>query len=367
MTYLHAAICAVLILLPWAALVAPIMHYAFVGWHIKRQDIMDGLGASARLQYFKMFTRGSDNTTEADAFKKFEQLYSDSYGRRFFVCPGIILTLCAFTAVSLVVFTALQTQSFIINPLFDLPVPAIAALSGAYMWVFNDFVSRSRRLDFSPSDIHWASLRIIIAVPLGYAFAALAAPALAPFIAFALGAFPLTELISLLRRIASKRVGLNTASEDSSDSVIKLQGINRTIVERLNNEDISTVTQIAYCDPIRLTMRSNLTFNFVIDCMNQALAWMYFENKLDDIRPLGMRGAVEIKYLFDDLEGSDLHDPENDKAKSRAKATLAAIAKVLQQDAAALETTLWQIAEDPYTEFLYTVWDKVGPPDEPED
>ena len=35
---------------------------------------------------------------------------------------------------------------------------------------------------------------------------------------------------------------------------------------------VAQIAQVAYCDPIRLVMRSSLTFSFVIDCMNQALA-----------------------------------------------------------------------------------------------
>jgi hypothetical protein len=68
---------------------------------------------------------------------------------------------------------------------------------------------------------------------------------------------------------------LEPTAEETSNDIVKLQGINRWIIERLSNEDITTVTQIAYCDPIRLIMRSNLTFNFVTDCMNQALAVIY--------------------------------------------------------------------------------------------
>jgi hypothetical protein len=84
----------------------------------------------------------------------------------------------------------------------------------------------------------------------------------------------------MLRQLSEKKLDLGATTVEASDDIIKLQGINRTIVERLSNEDITTVTQVAYCDPVRLAMRSNLSFNFVIDCMNQALAWMYLQGTI---------------------------------------------------------------------------------------
>ena len=240
---------------------------------------------------------------------------------------------------------------------------------------------------------------------MGYAFAAVVAEGLGPFIAFALGAFPLATLNSMLRRIANTKLGIDTASEKSVDSILKLQGINSTIVERLYNEDISTIPQLAYCDPVRLTMRSNLTFNFVMDCMNQALAWMYFDDGLDKIRPLGMRGAVEIRHLIDALDAPDpaakaaearvhseaalrriatlldldtatrqivfreiIDTPDTAEqpdvrisvSKATAQAALTQIATALNQQPATLEIAFHEISGDPYTEFLRAIWGEVG-------
>ena len=223
------------------------------------------------------------------------------------------------------------------------------------MWIVNDLISRARRLDFTPSDVLWALLRLVIAVPMGYAFAVLA-KSQGPFIAFAIGAFPLATLTSMLRRLTTKTLGLDPTPDEACDDIIKLQGINKTIVERLLNEDIATVTQVAYCDPVRLVMRSNLTFNFVTDCMNQALAWMYLESDLDKIRPLGLRGAAEIKHIVDayDYGGSDVaRKSEHD----RAVAALPKIADKLGQTPETVQIVFREIAGDPFTVYLDAVWD----------
>jgi len=64
---------------------------------------------------------------------------------------------------------------FMANPLLDLPATAMAALAVAYLWVIHDHIWRMRRLDFAPSDVRWGTLRLLIAIPMGYAFAAIVA------------------------------------------------------------------------------------------------------------------------------------------------------------------------------------------------
>lgn len=344
-------LCALLVLMQ------PMLRYVRSGWKAKRKDIMDSLSPKARLAYYLMFN-GSEprpKTTE-QACEQFERFYTAWYGRRYFIVPGVLLGLTGLIATSAVVFSVLGEQLFAPNPLFKIPIIAIASLGGAYLWVVNDHISRARRLDFSPADVMWGVLRVVIAVPMGYAFSSIVKDDVAPFVAFGFGAFPLSALMSLLVRFTEKRLGADETKEEASDDLIKLQGINKTILERLSNEDVTTITQIAYCDPVRLTMRSNLSFNFIIDCQNQALAWMYLEDKLNTIRPFGIRGAFEIKYLMDDLELTG-EQPEDKEARDKAKALLLQIASAINVPAELLRFSFDQIAGDPYTIFLYEIWE----------
>jgi hypothetical protein len=339
-----------------ATLLQPLLRYYLVGWRVKRADIMDGLTANARRLYFAMFCGDKAVPSLDHVNASFEKLYDRWYGRRFFVVPGILLFLVVTLASVFVVLTILDEHKFAVNPLFNLPPTAVAALSGAYLWVVNDHIGRARRLDFSPSDVMWSVLRMVIALPMGYALSSIVKDDVAPFVAFAGGAFPLATLLSVLRRLAAKQMGTEALAEENQDNIIKLQGINKVIVERLSDEDVTTVTQVAYCDPVRLTMRSNLTFNFVTDCMNQALAWMYLEDSLDVIRPLGMRGAVEIKYLMDSYDTEDDADPIDLAAREDAQDVLPLIAAAIKQSPSTLLTTFRQVAEDPFTIFLAEIW-----------
>ncbi len=159
----------------------------------------------------------------------------------------------------------------------------------------------------------------------------------------------------MMKRLFNKKLGLEPNADEGHDDIVKLQGINRPIVERLADEDVTTITQIAYCDPVRLVMRSNLTFNFVTECMNQALAWLYFEDKLAVLRPLGLRGAVEIRCLIEEYDDIDT-EPTSQAAHDRAVAALPHIAQSFGQPVEAFQIALRQIADDPYTVFLAKVW-----------
>jgi len=352
---LPALLSCVIILLS----MAPMAVYIAVGWRAKQLDIMNSLSPAACRLYFKAFYASAQvPEDDAAAMRAFDALYDRWYGRRFFLIPGLVYFLTMALSVVLTVFSMIQPPGGSLGA----PNPAIAAMAGAFMWCVNDQISRARRLDFSPSDLLWSALRMVIAIPLGYSFDALVQPVVASLVAFSLGAFPLSTLQVMLRRIAAKQLGTEDTAQQAADKIICLQGIDTDIVERLRNEDVTTISQLAYCDPVRLTMRSNLTFNFVVDAASQALAWLYFEDKLALLRPIGLRGAIEVHHFVKDLDATDAA-PELAKFTAEAKAAFPTVLRVLSfdpADEAALRLTMREIAGDPYAVFLSEVWDEAG-------
>jgi hypothetical protein len=341
-----------LVFVAMLVLLAPLVRYLSLGWKAKRADIMDGLNPDSRVQYFKMFCRKDPAPMPDAANIRMDQLYTRWYGRSLFIAPGMLLILvssiCLFLALGSVFRMQELPSGFVI---LDVGLEGAAAIAGAYLWVVDDFISRARRLDFSPADLHAGILRLAIAVPLGYSMAAIADDTVGAFVAFAVGAFPLATLMKILRRTAAAKIGYDDPGTPNGDEVVKLQGVNTAIAERLAKEDITTITQIAYCDPIKLTMRSNLTFNVVTDLMNQALAWEYLADGMDKIRPIGLRGAVEISHLLADLKSMD---PD---VKTRAGQVLAQVAAVLGQEQPSVLFAFEEIASDPFTSYLNAIWE----------
>lgn len=338
-----------------ATLVVPVLRFLKTGWVAKRRDILDGLDEAACDAYFQMFCRNGARPPKNMARKQFEELYERWYGRAKFWGPGVLLFAIATLAVSSAVFSVFSGQSDVVSPFVKMPLPAIAALAGAYMWVCDDLIGRCRRLDMSPSDLQWGAMRFVIAIPMGYAFGSLVQDSVAPFIAFALGAFPINELSNMLRRLANAKLGMEPRDDEVSDGIVKLQGTDRDIAERLAKEDIRTIAQLAYCDPVHTTMRTNLSFNFVTDLMNQALAWNYLRNDLHALSRQGLRGAVEIRHLILEIEAAG-HQPQPNPYAILAQQSLITGATAIAMSPESLQFTFYQISEDPYTRFLYNIW-----------
>jgi hypothetical protein len=341
-----------MVLLATFVLVLPVLHHLYIGWAAKRADIMDALSPESRLRYFEMFDR-TQTLTEETANQAMNDFYIRWYGRWRYAPTVLLLVAVTLVTNYLAISSALALYAKGFEGFQWIPIQplGIAAMSGAYMWVVNDFTWRARRLDLQPSDVHWAVLRLAIALPLG-CFISQITPGKSEhwrfFVAFSIGAFPLSALLSIFRRLFLKRFGLKDNLSTDND-IIKLQGINAEIAERLANEDITTITQMAYCDPIRIAMRSSLAFNFITDCMSQALAWGYLEKRMNPIRCFGLRGAVEINHLYTMLNG---HDPEKKKS---ATEVLTCVSNTLKQEKATLLMAFYEIAKDPFTEYLTSI------------
>lgn len=347
-------IASALALIAEIAIMLPLIRFLTTGWYAKRRDVLDGLSSDACLAYFERFSCAKRISPGYER-TEIETMYEHWYGRRKFIAPGMLLCCVSSLSVAAVVFSVMETLHYTANPFFPLPAAAVAALSGAYMWVVDDQISRCRRLDLAPSDLHWATLRLLITVPMAYAFSAVVTEALAPFIAFALGAFPISALTNMLQRTSNRVLQIEPKDDEVRDGIVKLQGTDRAIVDRLANEDVRTILQMAYCDPVHITMRSNLSFNFVTDLMSQALVRMYFGASADALAAIGMRGAVEVRQFIAALD--DKRDlPAVRQQRELASEILPSLAEALKQPPQGAELALRHVANDPFTHFLYQIW-----------
>ena len=92
-----------------------------------------------------------------------------------------------------------------------------------------------------------------------------------------------------------------------------MQSIGKSNAERFKDEGVTTISGLAYADPIDLTIRTNFDFNYVVDCVSQALMWIYFGKKKDYAKlfPLSLRGAQEVAAVMDWLD-ADLQSGVSD-------------------------------------------------------
>jgi hypothetical protein len=283
-------------------------------------------------------------TTPQQASTMFAALYRKWYGRQRFICPILAVLVVAaienfYLAKELIrIVEATGTVTLAVTP---------AAIAGAYTFVAWDFFDRAQRRDLSTADILRGALRLAIALPLGFALSALTQEG-SVFLAFAIGVFPLNTISVILRQLANKKLNLEIGAAETHAQVAQLSGVDSSIADRIAEADVTTIAQLAWCDPIQLTMRTNLSFSYVIDIVSQALAWVYLESKLDALRPFGLRGAFEIRVLLcEDLKSSDPN------TRAEANAVLPSAAAAVGMPLPGLMYAFDQMANDRATDFLY--------------
>jgi hypothetical protein len=333
-----------------SAAIYPMVFYVRQVWKSRRTTIFETLGGAAKASYLKLYHPSeAKNLNDPEVVEKdFNAMYDRWFGRSRLLIPTWIssaiivayLFLCAIKAAKTLFPHTPAAQDI---PL-DIDLVAVASMAGAYVLVTMDTIARVTRRDLLPEDLYLTTLRLAGCVPLGYAFGSLVSGSgTAPFIALALTAFPLQQLAAFLRQIGAARLGVTVVvAPVSADVPSQLAGVEQTVCDRLAAIGVNTISQVAYSDPVQLTMRTSLNFIYVLDVVSQALAWIYIEQKLVTIRPMGLRGAFEMKSLDDDVKKGD----------AVAVALMGELPGVLGMTAAQTRNMLSEVVADPRVLFL---------------
>jgi hypothetical protein len=336
-----------LIVIAWLMVWLPVVVFLFRPWRARRDLLFDYFDDEAlRLYYAEFFP--AEDLAKLDALQlkeNFKRRFYALYGRRFYWAPILLLASLAgmgLWAVAVFVRRALTHST----PDDGLLWVAVSAFLGAYVWVVNDQVSRLPARDFTPHDVYTEVYRFLIALPLGYCFGKIAAVGMAVPIAFFLGTFPTSTLLKYGRRFVDQKLNLGESSDQQSLELEKLQCVGKAQAERFEDVGVSTIGQLAWSNPVDLTMRSNLEFNYIIDTMSQALFWVYAEDSSKELYKFGLRGAMEVSNLRDALDKND----------QNAKQALKEAAGKLDMSDESLRHMFDEVADDPYTEFLVNIW-----------
>lgn len=333
--YGFSAVCTFLSM--WLVL-GGVFAYINIG-QAKKIEIITGFYSPDTIaKYFFQFRSGSDGIlalvsdfqnatvpaaqeTAANALtKKFQAMFAEDFGARVFVIPAIMATAAGSIvlflgyagAIGLAVALGNASQSPV-HPLglsFDLV--SVAAIFGAYTWVTSDVIVRNHLWTLHPSDLVWYALRFIIAIPLGQALALLVSPhdvntsgtALAtsgPFVAFVVSMFSLDAITKALGTAATRfGVQLKASNEERDDLIVRLAGVDDDTARALNVEGVSTIAQLVTVDPIRTSISSGLSFEYILNLVDAALLWVFVGDALKPLHKLGLRGASDVLSLDDD-------------------------------------------------------------------
>lgn len=336
----------------------PIGRYLVSAWKFRREYLIGQLSGDSMKLYYQQFRAGAcigkmpvgdPSLTAADYTQAFRADFNTWYGRRYYIAPviglAVLTAVCGWWGcVTLWDWMSGQRSPESMQGLVG------AALAGAFVWVISDEIDRLRRRDFTSFDVYYYIFRILISIPFGWAITRLEVTLQVGIpLAFFLGAFPTSTLFTAARRLANQQLKLGEDAVSGKLEMESLQSVGKDAAERFKDEGIFAIAQLAYADPLDLTIRTNFDFNYVVDCVSQALLWIYVGEKGKELQPYSLRGAQEVAYFYACLTASP---PD-----SNAVASLQEMASVkLNMGKEALQCTLEQVAKDPYTVFLCKIW-----------
>jgi len=239
------------------------------------------------------------------------------------------------------------------NGLVTLPPIALSALVGAYTWVVFDQLQRYRKRDFTRHDAYICSYRFIIAVPIGIIFSYFFKETIGVPLAFCLAAFPVKTLQTFSKRYVREKMSLRDNSDRANSGLTVLQCINQSEAERFEEEGFTNFTLLAYADPLELALRTNFDFNYISDCISQAILWLYFEESIKILRKFGLRSAYDAHtfWMFCTAAIENYKDKRRIANKIKKK-----VSEALEMDEQVFLQTLCNVAEDPHTIFLCYAW-----------
>ena len=333
------------------------------GWQNRRREILNGFsGASARI-YLASFQPSAPTQRrkpwtwrtyeELEPLKRLDYYYHAEFSRWRFMTPFVLLM---FVMAALLLWCATTVMGWFAGDAFTrqphsamLPVESVFAILGGYMWVAYYLVDRSSRERLLPSDLYWASFRMLIVTPLAYSIAQAFNVVLAVPLSFFLGTFPTETVMTIGRRFVTRQLGAADGDE-KPDRIVSLPSVDRPTYETLASEGITNLYKLAYCDPVKVTFRTGLDFSYVLVAASQSLAYIYFRDKADIAVRYGLDGAGECLNLWQRLTSED------EAEASEAKALLASLKDALGVSEEGCRNLIREIAEDPFTEFHAQCW-----------
>jgi hypothetical protein len=231
-------------------------------------------------------------------------------------------------------------------PRIHLSLSTLSAIAGAYLFMVAQLVQQCRARTLVYSDLFGASLRLLLAVPVGLATASLANNAFpAPFIAFGLSAFPIRALAAIVRRLTAKGIGADPpgASDDQTGAML---GVTQSVSDVLAEENITCAQQLADIDPVLLALRTGLSFDYVLFLAAQSLVWCFLGKTAGALGPLGYGDARAIWFLINRTDSPELVFNALDALLDPTPPSARIISAPL------LKQAFVKIAGDPYTLFL---------------
>jgi hypothetical protein len=177
------------------------------------------------------------------------------------------------------------------------------SLTGSYLWNCYDLIRRTTNFNLTPNAFTRMWLKLWIAAAVASIISSGITTALQPTVGFAIGLISIPVLFEIISDRASKVLNVKSTEGDANTPIKVLQGASSNVIDTLNDIDIESTVQLAYCDPMNVMMSTNLPWVVIIDMIDQALLFNYIGPDIAKIRSGGYRGSIEVATIGAHLNG----------------------------------------------------------------
>lgn len=369
----------VVFVLAWGAPLILIVHHRMATVEARFREIRDALIVpekpflSPAHHYLKLFTRRSpaanataDELTSA-IYAQFVQFqswtrYAMSLSLLAVFSAAALYLLCEWTVKIMLSTSPLSP----IGPV--LPIEAVFALAGAYIWSLFELATRARQGNLTPDELFDVSIRYLAAVPIGYTAEFLTFDQVDGAFAFVAASFPLRDVQRWYRKRALEKMKFEDTPKLESTRAGYLSqvvdGLGPDTVARLEEIGIVTFTDLAYADPIRIMVKAGFSLRHIIQWMDHAMLAIY---ALDYKQKLGQNAitcALDAKEFYEThFVTVETYVNERNEVtevmKPRERGKCQSIEKVAEGTgipAVILGEIFGRVTIDPHVEFLAGMW-----------
>jgi len=301
---------------------------------------------------FTNLVRGETIANHVETFGKLSpnELFLRYHNAKPFVTPILLCILTILPFLAGVIYQSWNAD--LIAPfvaLSDVPDPALAGLAGAYIWSHYDIIRRYTVVDLSPTAYYLSWLRLLVGLIGGQIASFAVAKPLDILVAFGIGVFPLDVVRTAMEARLRSQYNIQDQDQAEGSTLHKLQGMTRLVIDRLSEEGIQSVQQLAYANPVRLWFRTNIEWTVILDVIDQSLLYIYVEDRIGKMRELGFRSATEFTHLGAMLGGNESYQ------KGIAWDCLNEIANALDIPLPTVRRLLETLIHDPQVEFVWSL------------
>jgi hypothetical protein len=230
-----------------------------------------------------------------------------------------------------------------------IPAAVVAALAGAFLWGLYDALRRYRSVSLTPESLHLMWLRVAIAGALSPFVALTFQGGIASVIGFGLGAFPLSTLSNFLQAQVIEKMKVNVRPNPSEGPTLQnIQGLTSSTLDTLAEIGLESTEHLAYADPLKLFLRTNLPWKVILDLIDQALLFNYVGTSMGGLRPFGIRGTIELSDVGNLIRQQSSRD--------QGVKLLSLIAKALDRDEEGVWNLIRTVDEDYQVDLISVLW-----------